>query len=151
LHACSGFLACCTVSLASANPLRQQTGLFTCRIAIEQQAALVPVLALGESLQLRNAVNMPSLQQYTYRKLGFPVPFVLHGRWGLSPFPRKVPLVYVIGKPIPPPVHEAGQHVDAAAVDALHARYYGALEDLYARYRHLHPAFEGAELVLTEH
>jgi 2-acylglycerol O-acyltransferase 2 len=109
------------------------------------------VLALGESLQLCNAINMPSLQQYTYRKLGFPVPFILHGRWGLSPFPRKVPLVYVIGKPIMPPVHEAGQPLDAADVDGLHARYYGALEDLYERYRHLHPAFKEAKLVMTEH
>jgi 2-acylglycerol O-acyltransferase 2 len=122
-----------------------------CRIAIEQQAALVPVLALGESLQLCNAVNLPSLQQYTCRKLGFPVPFVLHGRWGLSPFPRKVPLVYVIGKPLLPPVCEAGQPIDAAAVDALHAQYYRALEDLYAKYRHLHPAFKAAKLVMTEH
>jgi hypothetical protein len=59
--------------------------------------------------------------------------------------------VYVIGKPLVPPKYEAGQHVDAAAVDALHAQYYGALEDLYARYRHLHPAFKGAKLVMTEH
>lgn len=43
-----------------------------CRIAIEHQAALVPVLALGEALQLRNLYDMPALQQYTYRRLGFP-------------------------------------------------------------------------------
>lgn len=42
------------------------------RIAIEQQAALVPVLALGEVLQLRNLYDMPALQQYTYKRLGFP-------------------------------------------------------------------------------
>lgn len=46
------------------------------RIAIEQQASLVPVLALGEALQLRNLYDIPSLQQYTYRRLGFP------GEWG---------------------------------------------------------------------
>jgi hypothetical protein len=43
-----------------------------CRIAIEQQASLVPVLALGEALQLRNLYDMPALQQYTYKRLGFP-------------------------------------------------------------------------------
>jgi hypothetical protein len=43
-----------------------------CRIAIEQQVALVPVLALGEVLQLRNLYDMPALQQYTYKRLGFP-------------------------------------------------------------------------------
>jgi hypothetical protein len=43
-----------------------------CRIAIEQQASLVPVLALGEALQLRNLYDIPALQQYTYKRLGFP-------------------------------------------------------------------------------
>jgi hypothetical protein len=43
-----------------------------CRVAIEQQASLVPVLALGETLQLRNLYDMPALQQYTYKRLGFP-------------------------------------------------------------------------------
>jgi hypothetical protein len=39
-----------------------------CRLAIEHSASLVPVLALGETLQLRNLVDMPALQQYTYRR-----------------------------------------------------------------------------------
>lgn len=45
---------------------------YCCRVAIEQQASLVPVLALGETLQLRNLYDMPALQQYTYKRLGFP-------------------------------------------------------------------------------
>lgn len=32
----------------------------------------MPVLALGETLQLRNLYDIPSLQQYTYKRLGFP-------------------------------------------------------------------------------
>lgn len=122
-----------------------------CRIAIEQQAALVPVLALGEGLQLKNLFHLPSLQQYTYRRLGFPVPFILQGRWGFTPFPRKTPLVYVIGKPLSPPAHVPGQHVDPAAVDTLHRQYYESLSDLFERYRHLHPEFSEARLVLTNH
>jgi hypothetical protein len=39
-----------------------------CRLAIEQGAHLVPVLALGETLQLRNLLDLPALQQYTYRR-----------------------------------------------------------------------------------
>jgi hypothetical protein len=39
-----------------------------CRLAIEQRAHLVPVLALGETLQLRNLLDLPALQQYTYRR-----------------------------------------------------------------------------------
>jgi hypothetical protein len=80
-----------------------------CRVAIEHGANLVPVLALGEMWQLRNLFEYPALQQYSYRKLGFPVPFVLAGRWGVTPFPMKVPLVYVVGQPIPCPPHEPGR------------------------------------------
>lgn len=32
----------------------------------------MPVLALGEALQLRNLYDIPALQQYTYKRLGFP-------------------------------------------------------------------------------
>lgn len=63
----------------------------------------MPVLALGEALQLRNLVHMPALQAYTTRRFRFPFPFWLGGRWGVSPLPSAVPLVYVIGEPLPPP------------------------------------------------
>jgi hypothetical protein len=79
-----------------------------------------------------------------------PVPFILCGRWWLTPFPRKVPLVYVIGKPLAPPQHRAGAPVAHADVAALHAAYYASLADLFQRYRHLHPHFAAAQLVLTD-
>lgn len=40
------------------------------RLAIEQGAHLVPVLALGEGLQLRNLFDLPRLQQLTCKKVG---------------------------------------------------------------------------------
>lgn len=43
------------------------------RIAIEQQAALVPIVVLGEVDCLRNFVDAPHLQAWSYKKLGFPV------------------------------------------------------------------------------
>jgi diacylglycerol O-acyltransferase 2, plant len=43
------------------------------RIAIEQQAALVPIVVLGEVDCLRNFVDAPRLQAWSYKKLGFPV------------------------------------------------------------------------------
>jgi hypothetical protein len=61
------YVVCCHVVSRSPNRV-----LCACRIAIEQQAALVPVLALGEVLQLRNLYDMPALQQYTYKRVGFP-------------------------------------------------------------------------------
>ncbi|KAI8468175.1 MAG: diacylglycerol acyltransferase [Monoraphidium minutum] len=121
-----------------------------CKIAIEHGAAVVPVLALGEALQLRNLVHMPVLQAYTTRRFRFPFPFWLGGRWGLSPLPSKVPLVYVVGKPIPPPPGAApGGPVTPSDVDSLHAAYFASLVELYRRYRHLHPHFAAADLVLA--
>lgn len=62
------------------------------RVALEQRAALVPVLAIGEVLQIANGWNWPTLQQLTYKKLGFPIPYIMVGRWGFSPLPCKVSL-----------------------------------------------------------
>lgn len=78
------------------------------------------------------------------------VPFVLCGRWGVTPCPRKVPLVYVVGKPISVPAYAPGEQVKAADVEALHKQYYDSLADLFHRYRHLHPEFATAKLVLTD-
>jgi hypothetical protein len=72
-------------------------------MAIEQGADLVPVLALGETLQLRNLWDAPDVQQYTYKRLGFPLPYLLVGRWGVSPMPKKTSLVYALGEPLAPP------------------------------------------------
>jgi hypothetical protein len=78
------------------------------------------------------------------------VPFILCGRWGVTTLPRKVPLVYVVGKPIGVPAHTPGEQVKAADVEAVHKQYYDSLVDLFQRYKHLHPDFADAKLVLTE-
>jgi hypothetical protein len=41
-----------------------------CKIAILTGAGLVPIVCLGELLQLRNAVSWPWLQRFTYRRIG---------------------------------------------------------------------------------
>ncbi len=43
------------------------------------------------------------MQRATYKRLGFPVPFVLCGRWGVTTLPLRNPLIYVLGKPLQPP------------------------------------------------
>jgi hypothetical protein len=58
--------------------------------------------------------------------------------------------VYVVGKPISVPPHTPGEAVQAADVEAVHRQYYASLADLFHRYRHLHPDFANAKLVLTE-
>lgn len=81
------------------------------RIAIETGAALVPVVCLGEISALKNLFNWPALQQWTYKNIGYPVPFLLVGRWGVTPFPRQTGLRFVIGEPIVPPPHTPGTQV----------------------------------------
>ncbi len=39
-------------------------------------------------------------QAWTYKKLGFPVPYLVVGRWGVTPFPAPTPLRFVVGEPL---------------------------------------------------
>lgn len=50
-------------------------------------------------------------------QFGFPVPYLMVGRWGVVPLPAKVPLLYLVGEPLQPPPHETGACV--AALPAL--------------------------------
>lgn len=90
-----------------------------CRLAIEQGAALVPVLSLGEIFSLKNAFNIPTVQKLTYKKIGFPIPYLLVGRWGLSPLPKKVPLMYIVGEPIEPPKIQPGNSCQTPSTPKL--------------------------------
>lgn len=58
------------------------------RLALQSRAALIPVLALGEVDSLHNLVNVPKMLQWTYKKFGFPIPYLVAGRWKISPFPE---------------------------------------------------------------
>ena len=92
------------------------------RVAIEEGAALVPVVVMGEVDALRNFIDMPRVQSWTYKKLGFPVPYLVVGRWGLSPLPCQTGLKFVIGEPIQPPPHTTGQQVCAEQLALLRLR-----------------------------
>ena len=103
------------------------------RAAIAAGAALVPVLALGEAAALADALPAPPLKRASLRAVGFPIPFVLSGRWWVSPLPRAgSPLRFVVGPPLPPP--PGARADDAAAVAALSAAFYDAVAALFARH-----------------
>jgi diacylglycerol O-acyltransferase 2, plant len=61
-----------------------------CRLAVELDAAVVPVINFGEVFQLRNAMTWRWLQRLSYKWIGFPVPYLLQGYWG-SPIGRRSP------------------------------------------------------------
>ena len=50
------------------------------KVAAEHGAALVPIAALGEVTGLRNAIDIPWMQAWSYKRLGFPVPYLVVGR-----------------------------------------------------------------------
>ena len=80
-------------------------------MAIEHNSKLVPVVVLGEVSALQNPIDLPELQRWTYKNLGFPVPYWVVGRWGVSPFPKRVGLKFIIGEPLSPRPHVPGTTV----------------------------------------
>lgn len=81
------------------------------RMAIEHNSKLVPVVVLGEVSALQNPIDLPELQRWTYKNLGFPVPYLVVGRWGVSPFPKRVGLKFIIGEALSPRPHVPGTTV----------------------------------------
>lgn len=71
------------------------------RLALQQRASLIPIIAFGEINSLRNLVNWPAALRWTYKRIGFPMPYFMVGRWGVSPFPAKTGgLTFIIGQPV---------------------------------------------------
>ena len=59
--------------------------------------------AAGELLQMHDAWSWPYMQRTTYKLLGFPIPYLPLGKWGLLQLPQATPLYYVLGEPLRPP------------------------------------------------
>jgi 2-acylglycerol O-acyltransferase 2 len=118
------------------------------KVALEAGAELVPVIAFGENDQFNRVDLRPgSLMdwvQSTFKKLtGFAMPLqdALTGAGILNlpsgPFPLPVPLVTVVGAPIALPPFEGDLRSEAgrAHVDACHALYCAALQQLYDEHK----------------
>lgn len=109
------------------------------RMAIEAGASVCPVFVFGEAQAQRNLLPWKSLQRWTIRRLGFPVPFIPTGYLGISPLPQPIPLTFVCGPHIPPPERAKGERASASSpatpeeIDAVHEEYYAALK---ARWSH---------------
>lgn len=102
------------------------------RIAVEEGAAVVPVVVLGAS-KLMTLLPFSRLLQPLARMLRASI-LLFYGRWGL-PVPRSQRLLYAVGPPIwPPPVGPDGAAAEAA-VEAVHAQFVAELKRLFDKYK----------------
>lgn len=113
-----------------------------CREAIAHGAAVVPVINYGEVFQVRNAFNWRWLQRLTYKLIGFPIPYLLHGFWG-TPLSKRSPAWLVVGEPVWSDSRKSG----AEAVDDMHSRFYAGVEQLWMKTRSKAPGYENHRLV----
>ena len=94
----------------------------------------MPVLCLGEIAALRNFFDWPAMQQWSYKAIGFPIPYLVVGRWGLTPFPRQTGLKFIVGEPLQPPYHQHGTQVSARDAHGV------AMQCIQGFYLHRFPA-----------
>jgi len=93
------------------------------------------VLVLGEAASLADAISLPKLKAKSIKALGFPVPFLVSGRFFPgSPLPRGgTPLRFVVGPAIRVARASRDEEREEAVAEA-HERYFKAIERLFARH-----------------
>lgn len=127
--------------LVYAGPDTRRVGLCTrhkgfVRLALEQGASLVPMFVFGELQAQRNLLYLPALQRWTYKRLGFPLPFWVAGWKTITPLPTPgTPLSIVIGEPIDVEPTTPGRRPTDEEVDALHTTYFSALQNLVEKHK----------------
>lgn len=101
-----------------------------CRLAVEHQAALVPIIAYGEMFQLQNAVGWRWLLERCYRFFGLPIPYLLRGYRG-TPLPDRRPCLFAVGAPVWPGDGKSGTAGLHEVTESLHTRFYEAVATLW--------------------
>lgn len=106
------------------------------RLAIKEQAHLVPFLVLGELDSMWNIIENPTLARASYKVFGFPVPFLVVGKWHVLPLPNKsTGLRCIIGEPIKPPPLLNGSEPSQEQVEQLHGTFYHEMERLFHKHK----------------
>ena len=119
------------------------------RLALQQGAKVCPIICFGEATSLTNFVDTPKLHQWSYKKFGFPIPFLATGRWWISPFPKAGQgLKFVIGRPIEPS-GGLGLVPTEQQVEEYHAKFYAAAKRLFDQHKGSF-GWEDVEVVVVE-
>eukprot|EP00898_Chlorokybus_atmophyticus_P007506 jgi/Chlat1/7757/Chrsp66S07224 len=133
------------------------------RQALQSGAELVPVFNFGESHILFNFVAWPALQRWTYKRFGFPVPFLPVGLMNYLPLPCRIPMNIVVGEPLRMPELASQPSANLSSgnetlvyqpteqqVEEMAKRFYTALIDLFHRHKHKF-GYDDATLLVTTH
>ncbi|GJP50258.1 hypothetical protein CLOM_g9396 [Closterium sp. NIES-68] len=110
------------------------------RIALQTNALLVPTICFGEPHSFDNLFHWPTLQRFTYRRFGFPIPFWPVGLFGFLPLPRACPITLVVGRPFDPRSLIPTNNEEPSYEDLCTIRdyYYGEVKALFDRHKAIH-------------
>lgn len=136
--------------------LRKRLGFI--RLAIKQQAELVPVFSFGENDLYDQVDNTKGSKIFQYQKkmqslLGFTMP-LFHARGifnydvGIIPFRHQI--ATVVGKPIPVPVLEEGQEPTQEQILEVQKQYIDELQSIFDKYKDVYAKDRKQELRITD-
>ena len=114
--------------------IKKRKGFF--RIALQEGAAIVPVVSFGET-ELFKQIHHPTLrrvQESLLSWLSFALP-VFWGRFGI--FPAPIPLTSVVGAPLI--IEKTVSYPSREDIEKLQELYVERIVDLHKRYNHLSP------------
>jgi len=114
------------------------------KIALTQGAPLVPMFSFGENDILHN-IQLPKIQELTYRYLGFGYPLFPYGRW-YSAMPNPTQVSVCVGEPISVP--QVTNPPDTL-VDHYHQIYYQRLRELFEKYK-VKAGYSNCELIYVD-
>ena len=97
----------------------------------EEKVTIVPILAFGEIGGIKNIFPRKWVSKSSYRYFGFPFPFLPVGMFGISPFPSRNQLYFVIGKGIVICPNSA------RSVEEYHASYFEEIKRLFEKHKEL--------------
>jgi len=100
------------------------------RVAIQHGTPLLPVYSFGET-KTYSLLEMPAMQRFFKKRIGFPFPYVPFGRWFL-PIPRRRPVTVVIGAPIPV---QKNPNPTPEEIEEVCMKYFAELEELFEEFK----------------
>ena len=111
-----------------------QLALQSAGMAPEDPVNVVPVYAYGEYRCIYNCFPVSiDLQRWFVKLLRLNPAFLPVGRFNIPGVPKRTPVLFAVGEPVPVPVVKGIPTEEQVAL--LHARYYTCLEETFERYK----------------